>query len=206
MTAALATSLALLLAADPPARREPAASAKPGATTGTAKAAPAAAEAWTDVDSEEAGVSIRFPGTPELRTTDVDLPGAGGKMRMWMWASGSEQGGIGYLLMVMRVTGDRAEKEMASASQEDLAKLVAQGRDDFIAKSEATLVRDEPVSIGGAVGRDMVLAAQGTRTRLLMAQQGTRLYQLMARASDDATLEAAKPFFASFRPRGPQKK
>jgi len=60
---------------------------------------------------------------------------------------------------------------------------------------------DEPVSIGGAVGRDMVLAAQGTRTRLLMAQQGTRLYQLMARAADDAALEAAKPFFASFRPR-----
>jgi hypothetical protein len=206
MIAALAASLALLLAADPPAPGKPAASAEPAATPGTSRAAPAAAEAWTELVSEEAGVSIRFPGTPELQTTDVDLPGAGGKMRMWMWVSGSEQGGVGYLLMVMRVTGDRAEKEMASASQEDLAKLVVQGRDDFVAKSEATLVRDEPVSIGGAVGRDMVLAAHGTRTRLLMAQQGTRLYQLMARASDDEALEAAKPFFASFRPRERQKK
>jgi hypothetical protein len=181
MTATHAAALALLLLADPPARRD--------------------APVSTEVVSEEAGVSIRFPGTPELRTTDVDLPGAGGKMRMWMWVSGSEQGGVGYVLMVMKVTGDRAEKEMAAASKEDLARLVAQGRDDFVAKSEATLVRDEPVSIGGAVGRDMVLAAKGSRTRLLMAQQGTRLYQLMARAADDAALEAAKPFFASFRPR-----
>lgn len=206
MTAVLAASLALLLAADPPAPREPAASAPRTAPPGAAKDAPAAAEAWTEVVSEEAGVSIRFPGTPDLRTTDVDLPGAGGRMRMWMWVSGSEQGGVGYLLMVMRVTGDRAEKEMASASEEDLARLVLQGRDDFVAKSDATLVRDEPFSIGGAVGRDMVLAAQGTRTRLLMAQRGTRLYQLMARAKDDAALEAARPFFASFRPGERQKK
>jgi hypothetical protein len=186
-------SLALFLAADQPPPREPAA---------PAKAAPAAAELPTEVVSEEAGVSIRFPGRPELRTNDVDLPGAGGRMRMWMWTSGSERSGVGYLLMVMQVTGERAEREMAAATPEDLARLVAEGRDDFVAKNGATLVSDEPVSIGGAVGRDMVLASPGTRTRLLMAQRGTRLYQVMAKAGDDAALEAAKPFFASFRPRG----
>jgi hypothetical protein len=198
MTATLAATLALLLAADPPPPQAPAASARPA---GAEKAASAATEAWTEVVSEEAGVSIRFPGKPDLKTNDVDLPGGGGKMRMWMWVAGSEQAGVGYLLMVMRVTGEKAEKELGSASKEELARLIAQGRDDFVAKSVARIVRDEPVAIGAAIGRDMVLEAQGTRTRLLMAQQGTRLFQLMARAKDDAALEAAKPFFASFRPR-----
>jgi len=197
MTATLAATLALLLGADPPPPPVPAT----GRTAGAEKAAPAAVEVWTEVVSAEAGVSIRFPGKPDLSTSDVDLPGGGGKMRMWMWVSGSERAGVGYVLMVMQVTGEKAEKELGNASKEELARLIVKGRDDFVAKSEARIVRDEPVAIGGAVGRDMVLEGQGVRTRLLMAQQGTRLFQLMARAPDETALEAAKPFFASFRPR-----
>ena len=197
MTATIAATLALLLGADPPPPPAPAT----GRPAGAEKAAPPAAEAWTEVVSEEAGISIRFPGKPDVSTNDVDLPAGGGKMRTWMWVSGSERARIGYLLMVMRVTGEKAEKELANASKEELARLIVQGRDDFVAKSEARIVRDEPVVLGRAVGRDMMLEGRGVRTRLLMAQQGTSLFQLMATAPDEAALEAAKPFFASFRPR-----
>lgn len=152
---------------------------------------------WVEYKSPEGRYSVRLPKEPKVFAQDVEPP-AGGKVKQF-YAGASD----GTSLSVVLYFDYGADSDFS----------LERARDGVLSGVEATLLWEQPVSLGGHAGKELRMAVRNAAGREVVAR--VRFYDVARRiyclqcltpkaADGPAAAEKCVKFFDSFKVETPK--